>query len=182
MCVDDEVLSAYLDGELQEPWKTQVAEHLRYCTACAERLKQLRQVDEMLHAANPSDEDVKAREGRVLEYLEKSRLSQKKTSIFKKRIQVKLVPTIMASAAAFVIVFIGAFVLFGTNSRQTEEILPGVATPVDSSNVRQVSEVKPATLDNFSLEQIVQYLDSKGYAVKLELKAVEPIAPSDSTK
>jgi ribulose bisphosphate carboxylase small subunit len=50
-----------------------------------------------------------------------------------------------------------------------------VAAPVDSANVRQVSEVKPKTLDDYSLEQIVQYLDSKGYAVKLEVKAVEPI-------
>lgn len=86
-----------------------------------------------------------------------------------------MVPALLTSAAAFVIVFIGAFVLFGSNSKQTEQILPGVAAPVDSANVRQVSEVKPKTLDDYSLEQIVQYLDSKGYAVKLEVKAVEPI-------
>ena len=73
------------------------------------------------------------------------------------------------------IVFIGAFVLFGTNTKQTETLLPGIASPVDSANIRQVSEVRPQSLDAYSVDQIVDYLEQKGYAVELRLKAVEPI-------
>lgn len=175
MCVDDEVLNTYLDGELKEPWKTQVEQHLAYCSACRSRMEQMKGIDATLKASTLENDVIKEREEKVFSYLEKSRLGRKKVSFFRRRVQIRLIPALVTSAAAFVIVFIGAFVMFGTSSRQTEEILPGVAAPLDSANVRQVSDVKPASLDDYSLEQIVQYLDSKGYAVKLELKAVEPI-------
>ena len=31
MCIDSQMLSAYLDGELPEPYRTQVEEHLEHC-------------------------------------------------------------------------------------------------------------------------------------------------------
>lgn len=175
MCVDDELLNTYLDGELQEPWRTQVEQHLGYCNACRGRLEQLKALDHTMQSASLTEEEIQGRQEKVLSYFEKNRFGNKKIRLFARRVQVRLVPALLTSAAAFVIVFIGAFVLFGTNSKQAEEILPGVAAPVDSANVRQVSDVKQKTLDDYSLEQIVQYLDSKGYAVKLEVKAVQPI-------
>ncbi|MGD8113841.1 MAG: anti-sigma factor family protein, partial [Sphaerochaetaceae bacterium] len=48
MCLDDQILNTYLDGELVEPWKTQVEEHLKYCTACSSRFRQLQAVHEMV--------------------------------------------------------------------------------------------------------------------------------------
>ncbi|AEV27976.1 hypothetical protein SpiGrapes_0112 [Sphaerochaeta pleomorpha str. Grapes] len=176
MCVDDELLNTFLDGELAEPWRTQVEEHLSYCSACKQRLEQLRTLHEKIASAALRMEDIKPRQDRVLSYFEKSRFpSNKKMGIFRKKIQVKLVPALITTAAAFVVVFIGAFVLFGTNGQQTQQILPGVSTPIDSVNVRQVSDMQEVTLDSFSLEQIVQHLDSMGYAVKLEVKAVTPL-------
>ncbi len=177
MCVDDELLNTYLDEELQEPWRTQVQEHLGYCNACRQRLEQFKELNTKIADAVLSDEDIKLRQDRVLSYFEKTRFpsTNKKMHIFRKRIQVKLVPALITSAAAFVVVFIGAFVLFGTNPQQSQLILPGVATPIDSANIRQVSDVQKPSLDMFSLEQIVQHLDAMGYAVKLEVKAVTPI-------
>ena len=96
-------------------------------------------------------------------------------NLFRKKVQVRLVPALMTTAAAFVVVFIGSFVLFGTSASQTQDILPGIATPMDSANVRQVSDTQSVTLEDFSLEQIVQHLDAMGYAVKLEVKAVTPL-------
>lgn len=95
--------------------------------------------------------------------------------IFRKKIQIKLVPALITSAAAFVVVFIGAFMLFGTQPQMGQEILPGVVQPIDSAHIRQVTDVQKPSLDSFSLEQIVQHLDAMGYAVKLELKAVTPL-------
>ena len=34
MCIDLQMLSAYMDGELKEPYRTQVKEHLDHCVAC----------------------------------------------------------------------------------------------------------------------------------------------------
>ncbi|MDD4574620.1 MAG: zf-HC2 domain-containing protein, partial [Sphaerochaeta sp.] len=58
MCVDDELLNTYLDGELDEPWRTQVEEHLGYCNACRQRLDQLRQLQQRIASAVLSDEDI----------------------------------------------------------------------------------------------------------------------------
>jgi hypothetical protein len=88
---------------------------------------------------------------------------------------VKLAPAILTSAAAFVVVFIASFVLFSSNPQQRQEILPGVADPIDSTHIRQVSDSPRPSLDSFSLEQIVNHLDKLGYAVKLELKAITPL-------
>ncbi|MGH0053206.1 MAG: anti-sigma factor family protein [Sphaerochaetaceae bacterium] len=178
MCVDDELLNTYLDGELQEPWRTQVQEHLGYCNACRQRLEQLRILHQKVADAVLPDSEIAAHQDRVLQYFEKTRFStsnNKKLHIFRKKIQIKLVPALITSAAAFVVVFIGAFVLFGHNAQQGQEILPGVAAPIDSAHIRQVTEVQQPSLDMFTLEQIVQHLDAMGYAVKLEVKAVTPL-------
>ncbi|MGE4584158.1 MAG: anti-sigma factor [Sphaerochaeta sp.] len=177
MCVDDELLNTYLDGELQEPWNTQVQEHIGYCNACRQRLEQLRSLHQKVSDASLPMSDIKVRQDRVLAYFEKNRFSStnKKLHIFRKKVQVRLVPALITTAAAFVVVFIGAFMVFGTQPQRGQEILPGVATPIDSAHIRQVTDVQKPSLDMFSLEQIVQHLDAMGYAVKLEVKAVTPL-------
>lgn len=177
MCVDDQLLNTYLDNELLEPWKTQVAEHLSYCAACRGRLDQLKEIQSHLTSAVLRDDEIAPSMERVLAYFEKNRFSEenRKNLFLHKRVQVKLVPAILTSAAAFVVVFIASFVLFSSNPQQRQEILPGVADPIDSAHIRQVSDTPRATLDSFSLEQIINHLDKMGYAVKLELKAITPL-------
>ena len=47
------------------------------------------------------------------------------------------------------------------------------AVQADSSNIRYVSD--EATLDNFTLEEILRYLDDKGYNVDISLKGLQPL-------
>ena len=42
MCIDSQMLSAYLDGELPEPYRTQVEEHLEHCAACRKHLEDMK--------------------------------------------------------------------------------------------------------------------------------------------
>jgi hypothetical protein len=70
---------------------------------------------------------------------------------------------------------IGSFVLFGSNNKQTSEIMPEVMMPINSTEVEQVSVNEKSSLDDYSLSEIIHYLDSQGYAVKLEVKAVNPL-------
>ncbi|MGH4037649.1 MAG: anti-sigma factor family protein [Sphaerochaeta sp.] len=176
MCLDDALLNSYLDGELLEPWKTQVEEHLSYCNGCQMRLEQLKDLNNKMKSATISDDEIQARADRVMTFFEKNRFDKpKKQNIFRRKIQVNLIPALITSAAAFVVVFIGSFVLFGTNNQQTSEILPEVNLPIEASQVQQVSTEKKSSLDDFSLSQIIHYLDSQGYAVTLEVKTVNPL-------
>ena len=67
---------------------------------------------------------------------------------------------------------------FGTSSEQTEDILPSFSMQADSSNVHFVSD--SASLDNFTLEEILQYLDSKGYNVDISIKGLQPLEMPES--
>lgn len=181
MCLDDALLNAYLDGELQEPWKTQVEEHLSYCNGCKLRLEQLIELDKTLRSTTVNEDEIELRSQRVMEFFENNRFNETvKESFFKRKIQLNLVPALLTSAAAVVVVFIGSFVLFGSNNKQTSEILPEVMMPIESNQVEQVSVNQKTPLDEYSLSEIIHYLDSQGYAVKLEVKAVNPL--EDSTQ
>jgi predicted anti-sigma-YlaC factor YlaD len=176
MCLDDALLNSYLDGELQEPWKTQVEEHLSYCSGCQMRFNQLKELVNTLQGATVSDEEISLRSNRVMEFFEQNRFNEPpKNHLFKKKIQVSLIPALLTSAAAVVVVFIGSFVLFGSNNKQTSEIMPEVMMPINSTEVEQVSVNEKSSLDDYSLSEIIHYLDSQGYAVKLEVKAVNPL-------
>lgn len=176
MCLDDALLNSYLDDELLEPWKTQVEEHLSYCNGCQMRLEQLKALNDKMKSATICDDEIAMRAERVMTFFDKNRFNKpKKQNIFRRKIQLNLVPALITSAAAFVVVFIGSFVLFGTNSKQTSEILPEVMLPIESSQVQQVSNDKVNSLDDFSLSEIIHYLDSQGYAVTLEVKTVDPL-------
>ena len=62
---------------------------------------------------------------------------------------------------------------FGTSSDQTKDILPSFAMQADSSNVHYVSDNDG--LENYTLEEILQYLDSKGYNVDISIKGLQPL-------
>lgn len=179
MCLDDQILNTYLDGELAEPWKTQVEEHLSYCPACKARFEQLRKLHEVIAGAVLTDEEIAPHQAKVLSFIEHNYLDKhKKVSFFRRKLKVGI-PTIITAAAAFVVVFIGAFVLFGTNGQQTAEIIPGMTMTVDSANIMQVRAsdniAASRTLDSYSLEEILKYLDGKGYDVDVRLKGIVPL-------
>lgn len=184
MCLDDQILNTYLDGELAEPWKTQVEEHLSYCPACKARYEQLQKLHEVISGAVLSEEEIAPHQAKVLSFIEHNYLDKhKKVSFFRRKLKVGI-PTIITAAAAFVVVFIGAFVLFGTSGEQTAEIIPGMTMNVDSTNIMQVRAsdniTASRTLDSYSLEEILKYLDGKGYDVDVRLKGITPLEQDPS--
>ncbi len=173
MCIDSQMLSAYLDGELPEPYRTQVEEHLEHCAACRKHLCDMKALDERVKAATFSDELLLRNKDRMFSLLDKKYFeSGKKVSFIRRRLEVS-VPSLVTAAAAVVFIFIGGFMFFGTSSEQTEDILPSFALQADSSNVHYVSD--NVGLENYTLEEILQYLDSKGYNVDISIKGLQPL-------
>ncbi len=173
MCIDSQMLSAYLDGELPEPYRTQVEEHLEHCAACRKHLEDMKALDERILSADFPEELLDRNKERILALLDKKCFqSGKKVSFIRRRLEISL-PSLITAAAAVVFIFIGGFMFFGTSSEQTEDILPSFALQADSSNVRYVSDT--ASLESFTLEEILQYLDSKGYNVDISIKGLQPL-------
>ena len=173
MCLDDQILNTYLDGELTEPWKSQVEEHLSYCKSCKHKLEQLQQLDETLKSAELSQEEIQSHQDRVLTMLEKNVLGKKKKSIFKKQFKFSM-PQLMGVAAAFVIVFVGAW---SAGSARSNNVIamPEVNSSIDISSITPVKAQETKSLDSYSLDEIIKNLDSRGYDVDVRLKSITPV-------
>ena len=173
MCIDAQMLSAYLDGELKEPYRTQVEEHLEYCSACRHHLEDMKALDERISGAAYPQEELTRKKDQIFQLLDKKYFQEgKKISFIRRRLEVS-VPAFMTAAAAVVFIFIGGFMFFGTSAEQTGDILPSFALQADGSNVRYVAN--EASLDSFTLEEILHYLDSKGYNVDISIKGLQPL-------
>ncbi len=180
MCIDSQMLSAYLDGELSEPYRSQVEEHLEHCAACQKHLEDMRALDRRIQNAAFSEELLLRNKDRIYSLLDKKYFqSGKKVSFIRRRLEISL-PSLITAAAAVVFIFIGGFMFFGTSAEQTEDILPSFALQADSSNVHYVSDT--VGLENYTLEEILQYLDSKGYNVDISIKGLQPLETTEDAE
>lgn len=181
MCLDDQILSTYLDGELAEPWKSQVEEHLSYCLSCRERFYKLQNLRDTVRSAALTEEEIAPRQAKVLSVIEKNKFAKKssKLSFMKKHFNVST-PQIIGVAAAFVVVFIGSWAVFGGNSKDNKISLPDVNTTIDLKNITPVRSTDNATtsksLENYTLDEILKNLDARGYDVDIKLKSIQPLA------
>lgn len=178
MCLDDQILNTYLDGELAEPWKTQVAEHLNYCSACNTRFEQLRSLHAMVSGAKLAQEEIQPHQRKVLQFIEKNYLEkQRKVGFFHRDFHIKT-PIVLSTAAAFIVVFAGALMIGQTSQPDLGDLIPQVVAS-DGGSVVQVRATEnlaaSQVLDSLSLEEILKYLDSRGYEVDLRLKGLQPI-------
>ncbi len=180
MCIDAQMLSAYLDGELKEPYRTQVEEHLAHCPACRKHLEDLKSVGDKMRESDYKAEVLERRKDEIFSVLDKKYFQNgRKVSFIRRRFEISM-PTLVTAAAAVVFIFVGGFAFFGSSASQTADILPSYALPADSSNIRYVSN--EATLDNFTLEEIIRYLDSKGYNVDISLKGLQPLETAEAVE
>lgn len=181
MCLDDQILNTYLDGELTEPWKSQVEEHLSYCPSCRTRYQNLLSIKGAMKNAELSDEDIKPRMDRVLSMIEKNYLSKNKKQSFLRRTFKLTAPQLLGVAAAFVVVFVGSWAVFGGNGGSNNAIpLPDVSTSIDATNITPTRSSDNSTtsksLENYTIEEILNNLDARGLEVDIKVKSIQPLS------
>jgi len=182
MCLDDQILNTYLDNELTEPWKSQVEEHLSYCPSCRTRYQNLLKIRSAVQAAALTDEEIQPRQDRVLSMIEKNYLSKNKgKKSFLKRTFKLSAPQLIGVAAAFVVVFVGSWAVFGNNGSSDGTILlPDVNTTIDLNNITQTrssdNNTTSKSLENYTTEEILKNLDARGYDVDIRLKSIQPLS------
>ena len=182
MCLDDQILNTYLDGELTEPWKSQVEEHLSYCSSCRTRYPNLLSIKGAMKNAELSDEEIQPRQDRVLSMIEKNYLSKGKSkqSFFRRTFKFTA-PQLIGVAAAFVVVFVGSWAVFGGNGKSNDAIpIPDVSTSIDATNITPARSSDNSTtsksLENYTLDEILKNLDARGFEVDLKVKSIQPLS------
>ena len=162
MCIDLQMLSAYMDGELKEPYKTQVKEHLEHCAACRNLLEDMKRLDEKIQKDVFLEEELNRNKDAIYKKLDAKCFGEgRQVSFFRRKIQMSI-PTAITAAAAAVFIFVGGFVFFGSNAKETNDILPSFSVNADSENVRLVSSGKNS-LDDYTLEEILSAEDKDVY-------------------
>ena len=179
MCLDDQILNTYVDGELEEPWKSQVEEHLSYCVSCRNRCNSLRELSSRIKDAALSQSEIDSRKDRVMSVLEKNYLNKKKDSLTRKVFKITFGHLAIGAAAAFVIIFVGSFAL-GSKSGKSDIIpVPEIGYSVDINNITPVRASDNATtaksLESYSLDEILKNLDARGYDVDIRLKSIQAV-------
>ncbi len=181
MCLDDQILNTYLDGELAEPWKSQVEEHLSYCSSCRTRYQNLIKLSQVVKGAELTEDEIKPRQDRVLSMIEKNYLSKGKgrKSFLHKTFKLTA-PQLVGVAAAFVVVFVGSWAVFGNNSGGSTILMPDVNTTIDLNNITQTRSTDNAatskSLESYSVDEILKNLDARGYDVEVRLKSIQPLS------
>ncbi len=173
MCLDDQILSSYIDGELSEPWKNQIAEHLEWCESCKARFDRLNQIHNLTQDAVLEDENIGLSQSRVMKYLNNNVLNNPKHTFWQK-VKGLFRNKVFLPAFTAVASFCFCLIIFSSPDKVTQ-ISPETTTPLLSiDNVTQVRSTDNYTTSNalnkYSLEEIIQYLDSEGYDVTVTYK------------
>jgi len=189
MCLDDQVLSTYIDGELVEPWKTQVEEHISHCSECRQRYEKLLRMQNMLTESQLREDEFAPHKARVWKYLEKTCMTSQPVR-FRHRGVLFSKPVLSAAAAALVVLAgLNFFIFRGVQGEGSPDEMPVIDPAVQSSsgngNLLSISTTKHETAqmspEDLSVEQLVKLLDSKGFNVELKLKnSLTPVTPFDS--
>ncbi len=103
MCPDRQIISAYLDGEIDSPWDTAIAEHLVACESCRALHATLAETSRILKAETVADWHVPME--RVRRELRARTLPRRREPlVWERRVSV---PLPVAALAAALVLFLG---------------------------------------------------------------------------
>ncbi|MDR0301810.1 MAG: zf-HC2 domain-containing protein [Treponema sp.] len=179
MCPEPQLLSIYMDGELPSPWKEKMEAHLAECSACADRYKNFRHLQEMFkkstrqrrtyvesdgtslssgttEQALPEQEFIEEAKEKVWRKMESSR-RYRHLSVWRHRLSIPL-PAV-AAAAAIVLTILTVLFVRSTGLQS--------ADPAARSNfiLAYEEEEIPSIIPTADMSGLLQLLDTDGTEV-----------------
>ncbi len=110
MCLEDKILSAYVDGEIEAPLNVKIKEHVDHCPSCRDAIQDLVFLKTLLQ--EDAQPDCRASMNRLMSEIEKSIPLERKTarvSLWQRKIKL---PVPLAATAALLILAMGFSLLF----------------------------------------------------------------------
>ena len=160
MCPDRELLSAYVDGEVGQPWQGNIEAHLESCATCRQCVAAFGQLSHTL--VTDREPDFKPSMARVKQTIDLApRIIKLNQSPFWKR-RLNL-PLPLAAAAASLLITIGAFFSF-----QLATPVPGI---VEAEYTPEIAELN--TLKDDDLGVIIKFLENKDVSNEVVIQLPE---------
>lgn len=157
MCPDDELLSAYCDGEVPSPWKERIEAHAAVCSACSRRIQTYTELHTLLASLDtPEEKDAfDAARQRILSAIQSKEFdfSRKTAGTLGNRLsdfwaRSVVLPMPIAAAALVVVAFLGGLSV-------------GVMNPRAKDARVLASAVQTLPASNASFDSILQFAESQ---------------------
>jgi hypothetical protein len=164
MCPDRELLSAYVDGEVPNPWRERIVDHLRSCPSCTETAAGFIDLGLKLRAEGRIDEDAVLE--RVRKRLDVEFARHAGRPVVRKGFRLDpygalsrsvSLPLPVVAAAAVLIVFLAGVTAIGAFRQGSKPVLAAADMP-------------PMSAQPTSMDALLQYLDSKDAQVTLTIR------------
>lgn len=171
MCLNEQMINSFIDNELQEPWISQIQEHLNSCAACRKTYESLLGMKNALKSIDLSDQEISESSKKVHQFIHSNK--EKDKSFLKKHFSVSL-PMMVTAAAAFVVVFVGAFFFMSDSDSLNLENIPSIELNQNASLVPVSDNLElKKDLSTYSVDQIVKELENRGFSVHLDVKEIQ---------
>ncbi|MGO8695164.1 MAG: anti-sigma factor family protein [Rectinemataceae bacterium] len=179
MCPDRELLSAYVDGEVPEPWNGRLAGHIAHCDACTKVVEAVRSLSLRIQATDLSAEglDESAVLTRMGSRLDEALAARGKgerpapsTELWRRRVAL---PLPAAAAAALVVAALLALAISGgfSFSRRGAPALAAASQLGQIQATAAAAELPAAgNSQNVNMDDLLRYLDSKNDQAALTIR------------
>ncbi|GEM_PF-1502127 len=163
MCPDEETLSAYLDGEVEEPFKSKIAEHVKECVKCSAKLESLHRIKSILLEENDPEyiesmENVKRRI--QISMVADNYFFGRLNSFWKRKV---VLPLPIAIAAIVLFFFVGVFLISNIPGNSGIHMMRIRTEP---SGVTEVQVTAPIE----DLEQLLKFIDNSNFKKEVIIK------------
>ena len=163
MCPDEETLSAYLDGEVEEPFKSKITEHVKACVRCSGKLESLQRIKSILLEENDPEyiesmENVKRRI--QISVVADNYFFGRLNSFWKRKVALP----VPLAVAAIVLFFIFGFFLISNIADNSGIHLMKIRT--EPSGVTEVQVAAPIE----DLEQLLKFIDNSNFKKEVIIK------------
>ncbi len=175
MCYDDQVISAYVDGELELRLHTEVENHISECERCRKLANEYKALQDLFSATSgaPADAghagvDSLEQKARVWKEIQRHTRRERVQDFWHRRLQVPM-PVAAGLAAALAILVLTLLINpFGTEQQmvpvamQSEETLESI--PEVPSDFVSPANTMP------EIEQLVRFLSDQGAAIEVKIQ------------
>jgi hypothetical protein len=162
MCPDKQILSAYIDGEIGQPWKKNIDQHISHCPSCKKTLKFYRSLRQFVQNKEVSDEkESRQRVWNRLNFTYKQQ-SVKAHSFWFKRVSL---PLPAAGIAAMLLCIFGISTLYFFT--QSQFSIMRITT--EPSGITEIQVSAPAE----DLEMLLKSLDNTNFQREVQIQLPE---------
>jgi anti-sigma factor RsiW len=160
MCPDNELLSAYFDGEVRSPWKERIERHIASCLSCAATIDGYGRIRTAIASCEAGDDAFVEAKERVIRAVSGGAFPRRlRAGVFNWDRAIALPYPAAAGLAVAFMALIAALTI--------TSLRPAASIPVIASSEK--TKTAPVTVQLTDMQAVIDYLESQDNALMIVL-------------